>query len=144
MRLTLVSARIIGVFTSDPAIPRYGLELSHLTGIATGTLYPVLARFETAGWLTSSREDINPADTYRPARRLYTITEEALPAARTALAAISSDLGAPTIKEPWADVITGGKNLENTAVPPEHGLPRAAAPGDSQQHGTEGTGNDAQ
>jgi len=52
----------------------YGLELMDRTGLKSGTLYPVLARLEQAGWVTSTWEDADPRDAGRPRRRYYKLT----------------------------------------------------------------------
>ena len=52
----------------------YGYELMQITGLASGTLYPILVRFEDAGWLSSSWEVADPREEGRPRRRLYRIT----------------------------------------------------------------------
>lgn len=52
----------------------HGYELMQMTGLASGTLYPILMRFEREGWLSSIWEDVNPSDEGRPRRRLYRIT----------------------------------------------------------------------
>jgi PadR family transcriptional regulator, regulatory protein PadR len=65
------------------------------TGMASGSLYPMLARLESAGWLTRGREDINPRTAGRPARVNYTITGTAVSAARMQLAALSEQFRPP-------------------------------------------------
>lgn len=52
----------------------YGYELMQITGLASGTLYPILMRFEDAGWLSSAWEVADPKEAGRPRRRLYRIT----------------------------------------------------------------------
>lgn len=52
----------------------YGYELMQITGLASGTLYPILMRFEDAGWLSSVWEVADPKEAGRPRRRLYRIT----------------------------------------------------------------------
>lgn len=47
-----------------------GSELAAVTRLASGTLYPILIRLETAGWVTSEWE----AGREYPRRRLYRIT----------------------------------------------------------------------
>jgi hypothetical protein len=42
-------AMVLKVFLEDPDQPRYGFELMKLTGMASGSLYPMLARLEGAG-----------------------------------------------------------------------------------------------
>jgi DNA-binding PadR family transcriptional regulator len=94
MDLTLQAARVIRIFLEDPAKPRYGFELMNLARLSSGTLYPMLARFERAGWLAGSPENpqnVNPLRAGRPPRRVYTITDEALPVARAKLAALSEE-----------------------------------------------------
>nr|WP_285485880.1 helix-turn-helix transcriptional regulator [Amycolatopsis taiwanensis] len=49
----------------------YGLEICAAAGLASGTIHPILARLEKAGWLRSRWEDANPADQGRPRRRYY-------------------------------------------------------------------------
>jgi PadR family transcriptional regulator, regulatory protein PadR len=51
-----------------------GAEISRSTGLASGTLYPILFRLEEAGWLESAWEAAVPALVKRPRRRLYCIT----------------------------------------------------------------------
>ena len=45
-----------------------------LTGLASGSLYPILAVFENAGFLKGDWEDKDPRDVGRPRRRLYHLT----------------------------------------------------------------------
>jgi DNA-binding MarR family transcriptional regulator len=52
----------------------YGLELTELTGLKSGTLYPVLARLEQAEWVISSWEQVDPHDVGRPRRRYYRLS----------------------------------------------------------------------
>jgi len=52
----------------------WGLELVRQTGLKTGTVYPILARLETFGWIQSSWEvDQNHKG---PRRRLWELTQE--------------------------------------------------------------------
>jgi PadR family transcriptional regulator, regulatory protein PadR len=87
--ITPKMATVLKVFLEDPNQPRYGFELMKLTGMASGSLYPMLARLERAGWLTRGREDIDPHAAGRPARTHYMITGAAVGAARLQLAALS-------------------------------------------------------
>jgi len=88
-------ATVLKVFLEDPAKPRYGFELMKLTGMASGSLYPMLARLEEAGWLTRGKESIDPSVAGRPPRMNYTITAAAVPAARVQLAALSEKYRPP-------------------------------------------------
>jgi DNA-binding PadR family transcriptional regulator len=88
-------ARVLKVFLEYPHKPRYGFELMRLTGLASGSLYPMLARLEQAGWLTKGKEDIDPHSEGRPARRNYIITGSATVAARHQLAVLSDQYRPP-------------------------------------------------
>jgi len=94
--ITPKMANVLKVFLENPAEPRYGFELMRLTGLASGSLYPMLARLERAGWLTRGREDIDPHVQGRPARLHYTITGSAVTAAHLELAELSERYRPPT------------------------------------------------
>ena len=79
----------------------YGFDIMDTTGLASGTVYPVLSRLQRDGLVQSSWEDEAPAtDEGRPARRYYTLTLEgsrALTEALTMLKGIGGDrLAYPT------------------------------------------------
>jgi PadR family transcriptional regulator, regulatory protein PadR len=93
--ITPKTARVLKVFLEDPSVPRYGFELMKLTGMASGSLYPMLARLEEAGWLTRGKEDIDPHAEGRPARLHYTTTGAAISAARIQLAELSEQYRPP-------------------------------------------------
>lgn len=75
---------VVSVMLQDPTSPWYGLALAEETGVRSGTVYPILARLERDGWLTSSWEPIDPAIEGRPRRRLYRLTALGEVAARDA------------------------------------------------------------
>ncbi|MGW3852598.1 PadR family transcriptional regulator [Streptomyces fagopyri] len=86
-RMTLQTQLVLRALLEDPAGQRYGLELCELAGLPSGTIYPILARLEQAGWLDSTWED--PAvheRAGRPRRRFYRITQDGAEQARLALA----------------------------------------------------------
>ena len=87
--LTSKMAAVIKIFLEDTCQPRYGGELMRLAGQPSGTLYPILAKLERAGWLVGGREDIDPRTAGRPARRFYRITGAGALAARCQLAELS-------------------------------------------------------
>jgi PadR family transcriptional regulator PadR len=87
--ITPKMAAVLKVFLEDPGQPRYGFELMKLTGMASGSLYPMLARLEKAGWLAKGKEDLDPRVVGRPARTNYTITGAATSVARIQLAELS-------------------------------------------------------
>ncbi len=92
-------AKVLRIFLEDPAEPQYGFDLMQSTGLPSGTLYPVLARLEHAGWISGKRE---PADSAaaagRPARRMYTLTAEGAVAARRELTTLSAQLRPPVVR----------------------------------------------
>jgi hypothetical protein len=58
---------VIKVFLRDPTKQWYGMELMRATHQPSGTMYPLLAKFEKHGWLSVGREDIDPKVEGRPA-----------------------------------------------------------------------------
>lgn len=100
LKLTPKMADIIKVFLQDPQQPRYGFELMRLTGQPSGSLYPNLAKFEQAGWLTGGKEDIDPHAEGRPPRRNYRISGAAEAAARQQLAELSERFRPPSRVRP--------------------------------------------
>ena len=73
-RMSAETLRILGVMLEDPLAWQYSLGLSETASVATGTIYPMLARLERAGWLESRWEELGPNDGGRPRRRLYRLT----------------------------------------------------------------------
>jgi len=55
-----------------PSQWRHGYALSQETGLASGTLYPILMRLEKTGWLETHWEDVPIAG--RPPRHLYRLS----------------------------------------------------------------------
>lgn len=88
-RITPQTQAVLRVFLSDPFSDRYGLDLMSATGLASGTLYPLLARLEKAGWVERRWEDDAACEAEgRPRRRYYRLTSDGLADSRQALAEI--------------------------------------------------------
>jgi len=88
-RMTLQTQLVLRAMLAEPAAERYGLQLCELTGLPSGTIYPIVARLEQLGWLESNWED--PGEHVargRPRRRYYRLTEEGAEQARDALARV--------------------------------------------------------
>jgi DNA-binding PadR family transcriptional regulator len=100
LELTPKMAAVIKVFLEDPEQPRYGFELMRRTGQPSGTLYPILAKLEHAGWLIGGREDIDPHAEGRPPRRNYRISGAAVAIARNQLVALSELYRPPMLSRP--------------------------------------------
>lgn len=98
--LTPRMAQVIKVFLEEPLAERYGFELMKVTGMQSGTLYPLLAKLEKAGWLTVGKENIDPRAEGRPARRFYKISGDAVPVARQQLAELSERYRPPVPAKP--------------------------------------------
>jgi PadR family transcriptional regulator, regulatory protein PadR len=73
-RMTPQMLLLLEVLASDPNVEWWGLALAKAAGIRSPTIYRALARLETARWVTSSPEEIDPALEGRPRRRLYRLT----------------------------------------------------------------------
>jgi PadR family transcriptional regulator, regulatory protein PadR len=86
IRMTVPVARVLAALVADPTADHYGLELMQASELASGTLYPILARLTEAGWLEKRWEEVDPSAAGRPARAYYRITSAALPVARQRLA----------------------------------------------------------
>ncbi|BCJ46023.1 hypothetical protein GCM10010168_49710 [Actinoplanes ianthinogenes] len=97
MRITVATARLLAVLLTEPETDRYGLDLMRATGLASGSLYPILHRLQDAGWLTTRWEDIDPATLGRPARRFYRLTPDGVSQARSALARLRAQTAVPGV-----------------------------------------------
>jgi DNA-binding PadR family transcriptional regulator len=85
VKITVPVVRVLAALLTDPEGEHYGLGLMQQTRVASGTLYPILARLQHAGWLASRWEDEDPADTGRPVRRYYQLTAEGATQAQVTL-----------------------------------------------------------
>lgn len=66
--------RVFDVLLEEPETWCYGYALSRRTGLASGTLYPILIRLAEQGWLSTRwAESERPG---RPPRHLYRLTAE--------------------------------------------------------------------
>ena len=76
VRMSLQTLRVLEAFLEDPTGQLAGAELHQRCGIASGTLYPILLRLESAGWFASKW--IDSASVGRPRRRVYRLTSTGL------------------------------------------------------------------
>lgn len=83
---------------------RHGFDVLDATGLPSGTVYPILRRFEDAGLVRSRWESVRVArDEGRPPRRYYELTGAGADTLRAALerhpdvrAALDAPAGAPS------------------------------------------------
>lgn len=83
---------------AEPGREMYGLEIMRAASLPSGTVYPLLARLEAAGWVSARAEGITPQDEGRPTRRYYRATPDGATAVREAAerdAAMLAALGVP-------------------------------------------------
>jgi len=74
--------------------PTWGLRIIGATGRPAGSVYPILARLEERGWVTSLWED---EERRGPRRRLYVLTDDGVPSAR----ALLGERRRPTARAAW-------------------------------------------
>jgi PadR family transcriptional regulator PadR len=93
-RLTLASLKVLRVFLESPKQQLAGVDIQKLGRVPTGTLYPILLRFEAAGWLDGKWEDIDPREAGRPRKRFYRLTPTGFARANEALASLGNEVPA--------------------------------------------------
>lgn len=75
--MTLATRAVLAAFVDDPAGEKYGLEIARSAGIASGTLYPILARLESYRLVEGYFEDpATSQEAKRPPRRYYRLTRD--------------------------------------------------------------------
>ena len=91
VRMSLQTLRVIEAFLAEPVRELSGADVQRHSGLASGTLYPILLRLEAAGWFTSRWEAVDPAEAGRPRRRFYRITASGLAEASRVFASFTFD-----------------------------------------------------
>jgi PadR family transcriptional regulator, regulatory protein PadR len=84
-RMTVQTLRVLKVLLDEPLAEHFGLEISRTAGLPTGSIYPILARLEQAGWLESAWENIDPVVVGRRRRRYYKLSGDGAEKARHAV-----------------------------------------------------------
>lgn len=84
LRISPQTLDLLDALLVRPTQWHHGYALSQTTGIASGTLYPILMRLENLGWLETRWEQ--PGNAGRPPRHLYRLTSDARAWAREELA----------------------------------------------------------
>lgn len=76
MRMTLTTRLVLQALLDTTGRPVHGFELAQATGLAGGTVYPILHRLTAAGWTECWWEDhADAGELGRPLRRFYRLTE---------------------------------------------------------------------
>jgi PadR family transcriptional regulator len=86
MKLTGSLERVLRVLLADVSAQRYGYDLMKAAKLPSGTLYPMLARLEDEGLVTSEWESLPGDGSGRPPRKYYQLTGEGIRVARLELA----------------------------------------------------------
>jgi DNA-binding PadR family transcriptional regulator len=73
---------LLTALTARPQLWRHGYELMKETGLASGTLYPLLIRMSEQGLIEAEWRE--PAQPGRPARHAYRLTAAGMAFARAA------------------------------------------------------------
>lgn len=95
MRITIQLLKVLDAMLQAPDEDHWGFEIMKRTGLKSGTLYPLLARLETAGWVKSDWGTQN--DPGRPRRRYYRLTGVGERSARIELAKLPSRTAASPV-----------------------------------------------
>lgn len=83
--------RLFAALIAEPDRWRYGYDLSRETGLASGTLYPILMRLTDQEMLEAGWEV--PQQKGRPTRHIYRLSPDGRNLARARLAAASERAG---------------------------------------------------
>jgi PadR family transcriptional regulator PadR len=94
MRLSVAKAKILQAFLEEPAGEQYGFGLIRVTGVKSGSLYPILDGLQRDGWIEGREEAIDVHKEGRPKRHMYRLTALGDREARKAVAEFHRSLGA--------------------------------------------------
>jgi len=83
-RFSTQTLSVLAALEADPTGWLHGYLVAKQTGLASGTLYPILIRLADRRLIEARWEDEQPAG--RPRRHMYRLTADGLVAARSALA----------------------------------------------------------
>jgi DNA-binding PadR family transcriptional regulator len=97
---------VLAVLEAHPAAWQHGYLIAKQTGLASGTLYPILIRLADRRLIDARWEDEQPAG--RPRRHLYRLTGEGLVASRSALAEVAREQRAVTGPRPRSRLVAEG------------------------------------
>jgi PadR family transcriptional regulator, regulatory protein PadR len=85
IRLSYQALQVLRLFLDKPTQEQTGGEIISACRLASGTVYPLLLRFERVGFLESRWEAGNASELGRPRRRYYRITGDGQAAVQDAI-----------------------------------------------------------
>ncbi len=92
-RMTVQTRMVLSALLGESGREVYGLQIVEATGLPPGTMYPILSRLESAGWIESRWEQADQHAVGRPRRRYYRFCAgpvDGAAAARLALAEVDA------------------------------------------------------
>lgn len=90
--MTLTTQLVLRALLADPGREMYGREIMQAASLATGTIYPILARLQAEGWVSVREETIDKHAEGRPARRYYQLTAKGTEEAGEAMSRAATQL----------------------------------------------------
>jgi PadR family transcriptional regulator PadR len=76
MRITYALVQVAATLMSDASGRHWGYELSKVSGVRSGVMYPILQRMLDQGWLIDGwEEQSHVGRAKRPPRRYYELTD---------------------------------------------------------------------
>ena len=90
LRLSPQTILVLDAFLEQAEEWQYGYDLSRVTGLKSGTLYPILMRLAERKLLQTQWEAAEPG---KPPRHMYRFTQEGLRFARANVAAHAGGVG---------------------------------------------------
>jgi len=90
VKLSTVGLQVLTALAAQPTASFSGAEISLALSVVSGTLYPMLIRFEKAGLLSSEWETEDASALGRPRRKYYQIS----PVGQSRVAAEQSKINA--------------------------------------------------
>ncbi|SFO88862.1 PadR family transcriptional regulator [Amycolatopsis rubida] len=75
MRVTYALVQLAAALMAAPSDRHWGYQLSRVSGVRSGAMYPRLTQMLDEGWLADGWESAREA-AGRPPRRYYTLTEK--------------------------------------------------------------------
>lgn len=102
LRLTTPLLKLLDAMMANPAGRHWGFELMKYTGLASGTVYPLLARLERLGWLVSGWDEQAESG---PRRRYYRLTRDGAVKAQHALGEAKETPSSRAVRPTWKPAV---------------------------------------